>query len=43
LVGSMGRWRPFGLEAEFEMTDDLIDGLRIFDEGNDLHLTFSGR
>jgi hypothetical protein len=24
LMGHMGWWRPFGLEAELEMADDLI-------------------
>jgi len=28
-----GRW-SFSLEAELEMADDLIDGLRVFDEGD---------
>jgi hypothetical protein len=31
-MGHMGWWRPFGLEAEFEMADDPIDGLRFFGE-----------
>jgi len=24
-MGHMGRWRPFGLEAELEVADDPID------------------
>ncbi len=34
---------PFGLEAELEIVDDLIDGCGIFDEGNDLHLASTRR
>ncbi len=29
-MGHMGWWRPFGLEAELEMADDLIDGCGTF-------------
>jgi hypothetical protein len=34
---------PFGLEAELEMADDLIDGFRIFDKRDDFHLASTGR
>jgi len=37
-----GRW-SFSLEAELEMADDLIDGLRVFDEGDYPHLASAGR
>jgi len=37
-----GRW-SFSLEAELEMADDLIDGLRVFDEGDDTHLASASR
>jgi len=37
------RGRRLGLEAELKMADDLIDGLRVFDEGDDTHLSSAGR
>jgi hypothetical protein len=38
LMGHMGWWRPFGLEAELEMADDPVDGLSFFDKRDDSHL-----
>jgi hypothetical protein len=29
------RGRPLGLEAELEMADEFIDGLRVFDESGE--------
>ena len=43
LVYDRGWWRTLCLEGNFEMADDLIDCLGIFDEGNDLHLTSTRR
>jgi hypothetical protein len=37
------RGRPLGLEAELEMADEFIDGLRVFDEGDDTHLASARR
>jgi len=43
-LGGNIRWgRPFGLEAELEMADDLIYGFRIFDKRDDSHLASTGR
>jgi hypothetical protein len=33
-MGHMGWWRPFGLEAELEMADDPVDGLRLGNSAN---------
>lgn len=35
----MRRGWAFGLEGQFEMVDDFVDRLGIFDEGDDVHLT----
>ncbi len=42
-MGCMAWRRTLSLEAELEMADDLIDGLRVFDEGDDTHLASAGR
>jgi len=42
-MGHMAWRRTFGLEVELEVADDLIDGLGIFDERDDLHLTSARR
>jgi hypothetical protein len=34
---------PFGYEAELKMADDLIDNLRLLDEGNNTNLATTGR
>jgi hypothetical protein len=40
---TLRKGRPLGLEAELEMTDDPIDGLGIFDKGDDSHPSSTGR
>ena len=42
-MGYMARRRTFGLEIELEVADDLIDGLGIFDERDELYLTSARR
>jgi len=43
LLGNL-RWRcTFGLEGELKIADDLIDDLRVFNEGDDPHLSSASR
>jgi len=43
LLNELRGWWTLSLEAELEMADDLIDDLRVFDEGDDTHLASAGR
>ena len=43
LLDMMGRRWAFGLESQFEMAEDPVDGLRFFDRRDDSHLVSTRR
>jgi hypothetical protein len=43
LLDDLRRRRPFSFKGQLEMADDPIDGLRVFDEGDDTHLSSASR